>query len=128
MLVEFGIIFLTLILTHFLLRKFVRRLILAQSFPGPPALPFIGNAHLFFGKPPEQYILTFEEIVKKYGNIIRVWLGPELNLLVSDPSFIETILGTNLLMEKAGEYQVLDPWLKEGLLVSSGESYFALYN
>ncbi|CAD7087159.1 unnamed protein product, partial [Hermetia illucens] len=103
MLVEFGIIFLTLILTHFLLRKFVRRLILAQSFPGPPALPFI---------------------VKKYGNIIRIWLGPELNLLVSDPSFIETILGTNLLMDKAGEYQVLDPWLKEGLLVSSGEKWF----
>lgn len=29
------------------------------------------------------------KLVKQYGDFIRVWLGPELNIVVSDPKDVE---------------------------------------
>lgn len=46
--------------------------------PGPPALPFIGNAHHFASSKP---YLQFTELRKKYGDIVGLKAGPS-NIVV----------------------------------------------
>lgn len=37
---------------------------------------------------------TLNRIVKQYGKYARVWIGPELNILLTDPKDVEVINAT----------------------------------
>lgn len=39
---------------------------------------------------------TLNRIVKQYGEYARVWIGPELNVLISDPKDVEVINAINI--------------------------------
>ncbi|EDW82406.2 uncharacterized protein Dwil_GK25786, isoform B [Drosophila willistoni] len=93
--------------------------------PGPPTLPLVGHAHHFIGKAPHEMIVVITDFMKTYskGQAMKVWLGPELNILMGDPKDVEVVLGTLRFNDKAHEYKALEPWLKEGLLVSRGRKW-----
>lgn len=63
--------------------------------------------------------------METYGKdyTLKVWLGPELNLLMGNLKDVEVVLGTLRFNDKAGEYKALEPWLKEGLLISRGRKW-----
>lgn len=105
-------------------RKYARIIKLSKDFPGPPALPIVGNGHTFFGKQAEDFICIAINWMDIYGQTIRVWFGPELNILTSDMKFVEPLLSSHDLLDKATEYDFLRPWLHQGLLVSTGRKWF----
>ncbi|XP_065362919.1 cytochrome P450 4d1 isoform X1 [Calliphora vicina] len=106
--------------------KFKRIIEITRNIPSGPTWPIIGHAHHFIGVPAHMMLqriwnLSQENLTdKKY---MKIWLGPELNLITSDLKDIEIILGGIVHNEKAGEYKVLEPWLKEGLLISRGRKW-----
>ncbi|XP_075157444.1 cytochrome P450 4d1-like isoform X4 [Haematobia irritans] len=103
--------------------KFKHLIDVTKNIPSPPALPILGHGHYFVGKEPYQNLLTFYEFVEKYGKTHKIWLGPELNIFTIDVKDVEVILGTIHHNDKAQQYVTLDPWLREGLLISRGRKW-----
>ncbi|XP_002134062.3 cytochrome P450 4d1 isoform X1 [Drosophila pseudoobscura] len=105
--------------------KFKRVIEVISYMPGPPVLPLVGHGHHFIGKPPHELVKQITEFMSKYAKdeTLKVWLGPELNVLMANPKDVEVVLGTMRFNDKAGEYKALEPWLKEGLLVSRGRKW-----
>ncbi|KAH9631390.1 hypothetical protein HF086_012178 [Spodoptera exigua] len=64
-----------------------RMLEMASKLPGPTALPLLGNTLVFMSR-PEETVNKLEELMQKYGEIYRFWLGPELNIVVRNPAYI----------------------------------------
>lgn len=106
--------------------KFKRKLEMTKNIASPPSLPLLGHAHYFVLKQPHELISTLKELLKKYmagEKIFKIWLGPELNVLIFDTKDIKTVLSGFEHLDKAGEYDMLKPWLNEGLLLSSGRKW-----
>lgn len=60
----------------------------------------------------------------KYGSCYRVWAGPRLAFICSDPRYFEVIFNSSKNITKNNMYNFLIPWLGEGLLLSSGKKWF----
>lgn len=60
------------------------------------------------------------EYAEKFGNVVRVWLGSNLIVFLTDPNDVEVILNSQVHIDKAREYRFFKPWLGEGLLISTG--------
>ncbi|XP_055549735.1 cytochrome P450 4d1-like isoform X2 [Wyeomyia smithii] len=112
-------------LTVYLYRKFFGALYYAAKIGGPPGYPLLGNALLFINKPPPEFFLTLQNTIQESGKCFRLWLGPELLIVVTDAKVAEAILSSPKYIEKSGEYDFLRPWLGDGLLTSSNRKWFA---
>lgn len=62
--------------------------------------------------------LRFGEI---YGHVGRMFVGYNVTVFLSDPRDVEIILNSHL--KKSAEYRFFQPWLGDGLLISSGEKW-----
>lgn len=105
---------------------------ITSNIPSPPSWPIIGHGMLFLGVPAYKMLQNIWNAgyeMKRNGNgeadnCLKIWLGPELNVVTSNLKDIEIVLASVEHTEKAGEYKVLEPWLKEGLLISRGHKWF----
>jgi cytochrome P450 family 4 len=105
-------------------KKYGDFLALANKLPGPPALPLIGNALMFARKSPPELLKVLEGLSKSYGRTVRFLVGTQLQVLLTDPKDVETILGSQKLIEKSDEYDFIAHWLGTGLLISNGQKWF----
>lgn len=64
---------------------------LSLEINGPPALPLIGNGLLFLSHSSADIFDKVVKILHEYGDYFRIWLGPELNVVISDPKDIEVL-------------------------------------
>ena len=81
-------------------------------------MPIVGNALSFLRDP----LAFLRAMPAKYGDVVRVALGPMEVTLVSHPDLVEDILVTrNKLWQKDSFMQNLRPLLGEGLLSSEGD-------
>jgi hypothetical protein len=65
---------------------------LGMKLPGPPALPIIGNCLQFTINDLCKLLQECYELSCSYGPIARVWLGPILVVLLTDPDTIESFV------------------------------------
>nr|XP_023013049.1 cytochrome P450 4g15 [Leptinotarsa decemlineata]XP_023013057.1 cytochrome P450 4g15 [Leptinotarsa decemlineata] len=97
---------------------------LASKIPGPEGLPLLGSALEFVGTSADifkrMYAKSFE-----YGNTVKVWIGPKLLIFLVDPRDVEIILSSHVHIDKASEYRFFQPWLGDGLLISTGQKWRA---
>ncbi|KDR21746.1 cytochrome P450 4C1-like [Zootermopsis nevadensis] len=91
----------------------------AEKIPGPQTQPLFGNA-LKFGTSTKQFFDYMMWLTGTHGPIARVWVGPVLAVLLADPKYIEIILGSNKIIDKAILYKFGEPWLGKGMLTNSG--------
>jgi cytochrome P450 family 4 len=91
--------------------------------PGPPALPFLGNALMFVSIKSSGLTKLASEITKKYGLFVRILLGPKIMVLLCDPLDVEDFLVNIKSTEKSEEYDYVKPWIGEGLITSSGKKW-----
>ncbi|XP_035431348.2 cytochrome P450 4g15 [Spodoptera frugiperda] len=96
---------------------------MGNLLPGPTVLPLFGNALLALFKKPEQFIKLGFEYADKYGYVVRGWLGSKLIIFLANPEDVEVILNSQVHIDKASEYRYFEPWLGEGLLISSGAKW-----
>nr|CAD7609873.1 unnamed protein product [Timema genevievae] len=100
---------------------------LSEKIPGPPTIPLLGNAldvRAFSSSVRNKAFFDAGlRLRKQYGPIFRLWLGPQLFILLCKPKYIEVILSSNKLLDKGSNYQFLDKWLGTGLLTSTGTKW-----
>ncbi|XP_059618539.1 cytochrome P450 4g15-like [Phlebotomus argentipes] len=96
---------------------------MGNALPGPPTLPFVGNAHILVGKNHSEIFEFVLELSNGFGNVIRAFLGNSLVVFLTHPADIEIILNSQVHLDKSDEYRFFKPWLGDGLLISSGEKW-----
>lgn len=106
-------------------RKYMKIVASVEHIPGPPILPFLGNALMFIGKNSSALIAMGEEVVTKYGYFIRILLGPKVVIVICDPKDIESLLVDGKTTEKSEEYEYTKDWIGEGLITSTGQKWFS---
>ena len=112
-------------LTFYFYRKYMKVVASVEHIPGPPVLPFLGNALMFIGKKPSDIVPFGTEIVKKYGLFNRILLGPKIIILLSEPNDVEVLLAKGSSIDKSEEYEYTKDWIGEGLITSTGQKWFA---
>jgi len=65
---------------------------LGMKLPGPPALPIVGNGLQFTTNDLCKLFQEFIEIARSYSPIARLWFGPILVVLPTDPDCIESVM------------------------------------
>ncbi|XP_022828928.1 cytochrome P450 4g15-like [Spodoptera litura] len=95
----------------------------AEKIPGPASIPFVGNALIVLRKKPSDLVKLALEYGEKFGNVVRVWMGSNLIVFLTDPNDVEIILNSQVHIDKATEYKFFKPWLGEGLLISTGDKW-----
>lgn len=106
-----------------LLRGELRKLQLAWNIKGPKALPLIGNGLDLINKTPPEFIQIIHGYLKNHGKFLRIWLGNQLLIMMTDPKDVQAILTNVKLITKSQEYKFLEPWLKTGLLTSTNQKW-----
>ncbi|XP_039751858.1 cytochrome P450 4C1-like [Pararge aegeria] len=115
------LVVITLLLSIWLqwIHKNRRLLGMAKKIPGPPALPILGNA-LKFMVQPQEFIKIINDLLMEYGDVLRVWLGTELNIIVSNPEDVKLLLTNNKINVKGPQYKYMADVLGGGILSGSG--------
>ncbi|KAK0082684.1 hypothetical protein PV325_010025 [Microctonus aethiopoides] len=94
----------------------------AAKIPGPPTLPLIGNAHYFFGD--NAYIVSkMKKLIDEYPSLIRIWLGNQLYIAVTDPELVKKVLQSPKTIEKGDVYRFVRPWLGKGLILGPAATW-----
>ncbi|XP_073830220.1 cytochrome P450 4d1 isoform X3 [Musca autumnalis] len=104
-------------------RKYKPIIDVTRDISSPPSLPLIGHGHHFLGKESHEYVKLFKEFCKTWGPTYKLWIGPSFHILLGDLKDVEEVLGSTRFNDKAHEYASLEPWLREGLLISSGKKW-----
>jgi hypothetical protein len=63
-----------------------------MKLPGPPALPIIENSLQFTTIDLCKLLQECNEFARSYGPIARLWFGPVLVVLLTDPDSIERVV------------------------------------
>ncbi|CAH2093682.1 unnamed protein product [Euphydryas editha] len=88
---------------------------LAALVPGPPALPILGNALFFMAKSEEQ-LDKLARLSETYGQYVKFWLGPELNIYVKNPTDVKNLLTSNKVNQKGPVYEFMTAFIGRGIL------------
>jgi len=116
------LIVLLLVLTY--CSRWRRYLQLGMKLPGPLALPFIGNCHQFTTNDLCTLFQEFMEIARSYSPIARLWYGPVLVVVLTDPDKIENVVKSDKFCSRG--YLVrksLERPFRNGLIHLDGEEW-----
>ncbi|XP_050350003.1 cytochrome P450 4C1-like [Nymphalis io] len=94
-----------------------------NRLPGPPKWPIIGSALSFLGLSQSEMFDKLLEFRQKYGNQVVVKILNRYILHVYDVKDIETVLTHSRNIKKNKPYTFIEPWLGNGLLLSSGAKW-----
>ncbi|XP_055379703.1 cytochrome P450 4d8-like [Condylostylus longicornis] len=113
----FLILFITfLYIVDYRSRKHVEKF---KNIPEPPSIRIVGNIYHFLHDDVaslQQIVLNFFD---EYGDTYKIWCAWQYSVLTCSPKVTEEILSSNnRYMEKNFLYDLLKPWLNEGLLLS----------
>ncbi|XP_050466859.1 cytochrome P450 4g15 [Cataglyphis hispanica] len=97
---------------------------LGNKLPGPDGLPILGNALMLRGSADTVFRTIYRKSFE-YDQIIRLWMGPKLIVFLMDPRDVEIILSSQVYIDKSVEYRYFEPWLGNGLLISTGSKWRA---
>jgi len=114
----FSIVALATILWKYTLNKY-RRL---DKIPGPKPLPLIGNAR-DLGKNPVDYLRSLVHLNEDYGQIFKIYIGSTVYVIMTNPADVEVVMTSSTNITKSVLYDMLRPWLGEGLLISTGAKW-----
>ncbi|XP_008546138.1 cytochrome P450 4g15 [Microplitis demolitor] len=95
---------------------------LAEKIPGPNGYPLVGNALEFIGS-SDSIFRNVMERSNEFDQVVRLWIGPKLLIFLIDPRDIEVILSSHVYIDKSAEYRFFQPWLGNGLLISTGQKW-----
>ncbi|XP_057341119.1 cytochrome P450 4g15 [Microplitis mediator] len=95
---------------------------LAEKIPGPNGYPLVGNALEFIGS-SDSIFRNIMERSNEFDQVVRLWIGPKLLIFLIDPRDIEVILSSHVYIDKSAEYRFFQPWLGNGLLISTGQKW-----
>ncbi|XP_032682980.1 cytochrome P450 4C1-like [Odontomachus brunneus] len=95
---------------------------LMNQIPGPKILPVFGNL-LLLQQTREQLWCLFRTLSDQYYTTFRFWNLHYRLVTIHHPDDIEVILNNTKHLEKGPLYDILRPWLNDGLLTSTGAKW-----
>ncbi|XP_058803795.1 cytochrome P450 4C1-like [Phymastichus coffea] len=110
-------------LTFHIVTRYNRRGRILNRIPGPAAYPFVGNLLKFNVNCLHEFWQIGREMTKKYYPITRFWLCKTAVISVRHPDDIEILFSNPKFIDKGYIYEYLHPWLKTGLLTSTGSKW-----
>ncbi|KAL0851084.1 hypothetical protein ABMA28_006959 [Loxostege sticticalis] len=99
--------------------KLARKL---KKIPGPKDVFIVGNGLEIIVSPVELFKLG-RKYANKWKGIYRIWAYPFGAVNIYNPEDIEIVVSTMKHSEKSPIYKLLKPWLRDGLLLSSGTKW-----
>lgn len=93
-----------------------------SKFPGPKAYPIVGNAYQFDTDPRGFFKMLGEWAESfRWNGSFRIFFSSTCPAVFSlNPQNTETILSSSKQLDKGFFYNMLKPWLGDGLLISKG--------
>ncbi|XP_025410347.1 uncharacterized protein LOC112683508 [Sipha flava] len=72
---------------------------------------------------PKDLLPLFMELKNQNGLVVHFNLAGQACILLNDPDDLKILLSSTKNITKSKDYQILKPWLNEGLLLSSGSKW-----
>ncbi|KAL7031167.1 hypothetical protein ACKWTF_006920 [Chironomus riparius] len=106
--------------------KYRRRNFLLSKIPAPKKLPIFHHLIEFIGKDAKDVFDWLEEQGNKFSPVYQFTVSPfdPGCAVVSDVKIIESLLTSQVLLNKTVDYDLLVPWIGTGLLISTGKKWF----
>ncbi|XP_073970413.1 cytochrome P450 4C1-like isoform X2 [Rhodnius prolixus] len=117
-------------LTYYLVKTLLwiqRASKMIKNIAGPKTLPLIGNGLIFVKmKHLHDMFDIIKDLLDEYGEgigkIVRIWIGPKLLIILSDPKHIEAVLSSKLALDKDEIYEFIG-MVGNGIFVRNGEKW-----
>ncbi|XP_045494873.1 cytochrome P450 4C1-like isoform X1 [Colias croceus] len=93
-----------------------------ESIPGPKGLYLLHNA-LDFTMAPAKLFYHFRGLSNTYKRLYKLRLGPVKVIIVHHPEDVEAVIQGTKYNSKGYLYSFIEPWLKDGLLLSKGKKW-----
>ncbi|KAJ8683825.1 hypothetical protein QAD02_019617 [Eretmocerus hayati] len=106
-----------------IMTRYNRRGRILRKIPGPTPYPFVGNLLTFNVSCLHEFWKIGRAITKKFYPITRFWLCRTAVISVQHPDDIEILFSSSKFIDKGYMYEYLHPWLKRGLLTSTGNKW-----
>ncbi|NP_001165978.1 cytochrome P450 4AB12 isoform X1 [Nasonia vitripennis] len=97
---------------------------LVNKIPGPRPIPILGNM-LLLNVSSDKLFGIMRELINSYYPILKVWFCTNAMVGLRHPDDLEVILSSQKAIDKSYVYGYLEPWLKTGLLTSTGDKWRA---
>uniref|UniRef100_A0A2M4ARZ3 Putative cytochrome p450 4d1 n=1 Tax=Anopheles triannulatus TaxID=58253 RepID=A0A2M4ARZ3_9DIPT len=92
--------------------------------PGPPVNFLFGNALELMRYDTAELFDKLMEYFHRYGTTIRLDIMSKCWMIFSSPADIERIISSNEYNRKSDDYNILQEWLGNGILLDHGNSWF----
>lgn len=94
-----------------------------DRIPGPPTVPIFGNLLMFCNLTLEEIWQLQETVTKKFSPIFKIWNMAIASVFIFHPDDVQVILNSTNHLEKGFIYKLIHPWLRTGLLTSTGPKW-----
>ncbi|XP_020296673.1 cytochrome P450 4C1-like isoform X2 [Pseudomyrmex gracilis] len=94
---------------------------LIDLIPGLPSIPIFGSIFLLQGS--QDIWHTMHYFADKIYPVTKIWAGPIAAVMIRHPDDLEKVLSSTKHNEKSKLYDLLRPWLNDGLLISKGSKW-----
>ncbi|XP_026326152.1 cytochrome P450 4C1-like [Hyposmocoma kahamanoa] len=108
---------------HFCFKYGTENVRLIRKLPCPEETFCIGNLATIIWLPPVQIFKLGRRLANKYKDIYGWWAFFLTGVNILNPGDIEIVTAGNKHSEKGKVYGIVEPWLKEGLLLSNGQKW-----
>ncbi|ETN67489.1 cytochrome P450 [Anopheles darlingi] len=92
--------------------------------PGPPVNFIFGNALELMRYDTGELFDKLMEYFYRYGTIVRLDILTKCWMIFSSPTDLERIISSNEYNRKSNDYDILQEWLGNGILLDHGNSWF----
>uniref|UniRef100_A0A182P718 Uncharacterized protein n=1 Tax=Anopheles epiroticus TaxID=199890 RepID=A0A182P718_9DIPT len=92
--------------------------------PGPPVNFLLGNTLELVKYDTQVFFEKLMEYFHRYGTIVRIDMLNKVWIVFSSPHDIEQIISSNEHNRKSIDYDILQEWLGNGILLDHGSSWF----
>ncbi|EAU77129.3 AGAP002417-PA [Anopheles gambiae str. PEST] len=93
--------------------------------PGPPVNFLLGNTLELVRYDTQVFFEKLFEYFQRYGMIVRLDMINKVWIIFSSPHDIEQIISSNEFNRKSMDYDILQEWLGNGILLDYGNTWFS---
>ncbi|XP_026671977.1 probable cytochrome P450 4aa1 isoform X2 [Ceratina calcarata] len=113
-------VILAILYVVYILKSYIRSVILISRLNGPKTVPIIGNVNCAL---QENFLYRLANENQLYGRVIRIWLTVVPYAMFLEPEDIQAVLSSTKHTRKVFLYKLLDNFLGKGLITRDAKTW-----